>query len=95
MAHKKKKFKQIKLPIAAIGQDMHSPPVQETAGKNQELTETFRIPVPHCRPCRTPSFTLIKLPMRKSCKKAVYPAVPILLLPYFSFLPSIVRLFNC
>lgn len=33
MAHKKKKFKQIKLPIAAIGQDMHSPPVQETAGK--------------------------------------------------------------
>ena len=50
MAHKKKKFKQIKLPIAAIGQDMHSPPVQETAGKNQELTEMFRIPVPHCRP---------------------------------------------
>ena len=101
MAHKKKKFKQIKLPIAAIGQDMHSPPVQETAGKNQELTETFRIPVPHCRPCRTPSFTLIKLPMRKNCKKAVSfrrcQFSSCLIFPFFLqlFDCSIVELFQC
>ena len=101
MAHKKKKFKQIKLPIAATGQDMHSPPVQETAGKNQELTETFRIPVPHCRPCRTPSFTLIKLPMRKNCKKAVSfrrcQFSSCLIFPFFLqlFDCSIVELFQC
>ena len=101
MAHKKKKFKQIKLPIAAIGQDMHSPPVQETAGKNQELTETFRIPVPHCRPCRTPSFTLIKLLMRKNCKKAVSfrrcQFSSCLIFPFFLqlFDCSIVELFQC
>ena len=49
MAHKKKKFKQIKLPIAAIGQDMHTPHDQQNAGKNQKLTEKLRIPVHHCR----------------------------------------------
>ena len=98
MAHKKKKFKQIKLPIAAIGQDMHSPPVQETAGKNQELTETFRIPVPHCRPCRTPSFTLIKLPMRKIVKRLFHSGganSPPALFFLSSFNCSIVQLLNC
>ena len=61
MTHGEKKFKPIELPIAASGQDMHFLSAHGTAWKKQRLPETFRIPVPYCRPCRTPSFTLIEL----------------------------------